>query len=46
VGLEGVWCFEVLPDHPVIVDLAIDGEDEGVVFVRKRLGAAVGDRSI
>jgi hypothetical protein len=46
VGLERVWCFEVLPEHPVVVNLAIDGENEGVVFVRKRLGAAVYDRSV
>jgi len=41
VRLEVVLGVQVLPEDAVVVDLAVDSEGEGLIFVDKRLGTGV-----
>jgi hypothetical protein len=44
--LEVVWLLEVLSENSVIVDLAIDGESDCVIFVGDGLRAGICSREL
>lgn len=41
VRLEVIWLLQALSDQPVVVDLAVDGQNDAIVRVGQGLGAAV-----
>ncbi len=46
VGLEVVGVLKVLADEAMVVDLAIDSEDDGVISVGQGLSAGLYERNI
>ena len=41
VGLEMVGLLELLAQHPMVVNFAIDRKGEGAIIIDQRLGSAV-----
>jgi hypothetical protein len=41
VGLEAVQVVQALPDEAVVIYLAIDGKDNGLIAAGERLSAGV-----
>lgn len=39
--LEVVWCLQGLANQPMVVDLAVDGKNNGVIGVGQGLSAAL-----